>query len=67
MTIRQYLDKKVEDKMVIDPEVFLTEVNAYLLVGGNIKITRRDIVEYLDSHQDFFSDNNLYRRLVREA
>ena len=67
MTIRQYLDKKVEEKMVIDPEVFLTEVNAYLLVGGNIKITRRDIVEYLDSHQDFFSDNNLYRRFVREA
>ena len=67
MTIRQYLDTKVEDKMVIDPEVFLTEVNAYLLVGGNIKITRRDIVEYLDSHQDFFSDNNLYRRFVREA
>ena len=67
MTIRQYLDKKVEEKMVIDPEVFLTEVNAYLLVGGNIKITRRDIVEYLDSHQDFFSDNNRYRRFVREA
>jgi hypothetical protein len=68
MTIRQILDNKTKDRYSVSPDDLVQEVNAYLLVaGGKLTITKRDVIEYLNDHEDFFQDIDIYRRFIYEA
>ena len=68
MTIRQILDNKTKDRYSVSPDDLVQEVNAYLLVAGEkLTITKRDVIEYLNDHEDFFQDCDIYRRFIYEA
>lgn len=67
MTIRQLLDEQIKEMFFIIPDFLLEKVNAFLMVSGEkIRLTKRDIVEYLNSHPDFFQDGDMYRRFICE-
>jgi len=68
MTIRQILDNKTKDRYSVSPDDLVQEVNAYLLVAGEkLTITKRDVIEYLNDHEDFFQDGDIFRRFIYEA
>ena len=68
MTIRQILDNKTKDRYSVFPDDLVEEVNAYLLIAGvKLTITKRDVIEYLNDHEDFFKDCDIYRRFIYEA
>ena len=68
MTIRQILDNKTKDRYSVFPDDLVEEVNAYLLIAGvKLTITKRDVIEYLNDHEDFFQDMDIYRRFIYEA
>ena len=68
MTIRQILDNKTKYRYSVSPDDLVQEVNAYLLIAGvKLTITKRDVIEYLNDHEDFFQDCDIYRRFIYEA